>query len=61
MSGRWGKPHVNFSSFLDIDSVYNVEWSEADPWLFASLSYDGRLVINHVPREEKFKIMMLPA
>ncbi|KAG9336180.1 hypothetical protein JZ751_002527 [Albula glossodonta] len=28
------------------DSVYAVEWSSADPWLFASLSYDGRLVIN---------------
>ncbi|XDV42611.1 hypothetical protein PO909_011240 [Leuciscus waleckii] len=25
------------------DSVYAVEWSAADPWLFASLSYDGRL------------------
>uniref|UniRef100_G1NTK5 EARP and GARP complex-interacting protein 1 n=1 Tax=Myotis lucifugus TaxID=59463 RepID=G1NTK5_MYOLU len=28
------------------DSVYAVDWSSADPWLFASLSYDGRLVIN---------------
>lgn len=23
------------------DSVYAVDWSSADPWLFASLSYDG--------------------
>lgn len=35
------------------DSVYNLEWSAADPWVFASLSYDGRLVIDKVPKEEK--------
>jgi hypothetical protein len=28
------------------DSVYKVEWSNIDPWVFASLSYDGRFVIN---------------
>ncbi|KAG1682467.1 EARP-interacting [Nymphon striatum] len=40
------------------DSVYAVEWSVADPWIFASLSYDGRLVINRVPRSEKYKILL---
>ena len=40
------------------DSVYSVAWSTADPWIFASLSYDGRVVINHVPRKEKFKILL---
>ncbi|GFN81413.1 protein tssc1 [Plakobranchus ocellatus] len=40
------------------DSVYAVDWSSADPWTFASLSYDGRLVINHVPRTEKYKILL---
>lgn len=40
------------------DSVYAVEWSSADPWTFASLSYDGRLVINKVPREYKYQIML---
>ncbi|GLH09647.1 Probable histone-binding protein Caf1 [Gryllus bimaculatus] len=40
------------------DSVYCVEWSCADPWTFASLSYDGRLVINQVPREDKYKILL---
>ncbi len=41
------------------DSVYCAEWSTADPWIFASLSYDGRLVINHVPRAVKFRILNL--
>lgn len=40
------------------DSVYAVEWSSADPWVFASLSYDGRLVVNRVPRAEKYKILL---
>lgn len=40
------------------DSVYAAEWSTADPWLFASLSYDGRVVINRVPRAEKYKILL---
>jgi WD40 repeat protein len=39
------------------DSVYAVEWSISDPWIFASLSYDGRLVINKVPKAEKFNIL----
>ncbi len=41
------------------DSVYCAEWSSTDPWVFASLSYDGRLVINHVPRNIKFRILNL--
>ncbi|XP_060081010.1 EARP and GARP complex-interacting protein 1-like [Ylistrum balloti] len=40
------------------DSVYASDWSSADPWVFASLSYDGRLVINRVPRVEKYKILL---
>jgi WD40 repeat protein len=40
------------------DSVYTVEWSCADPWTYASLSYDGRLVINRVPRATKYRILL---
>lgn len=40
------------------DSVYAVEWSAADPWSFASLSYDGRVVINKVPKKVKFEILL---
>lgn len=32
------------------DSVYSVAWSTSG-WSFASLSYDGRVVVNGVPRE----------
>ncbi|EAT41635.1 AAEL006724-PA [Aedes aegypti] len=40
------------------DSVYCVEWSTADPWVFASLSYDGRLVISKVPKQYKYQILL---
>merc|ERR1712168_190868 len=40
------------------DSVYAVDWSAADPWVFASLSYDGRLVINRVSRQFKYRILL---
>eukprot|EP00731_Ephydatia_muelleri_P009048 Em0004g1386a len=41
------------------DSVYSAKWSLSDAWVFASLSYDGRLVISHVPSSEKFRILTL--
>lgn len=40
------------------DSVYAVEWSAADPWTFASLSYDGRFIINRVPKNIKYGILL---
>ena len=35
-----------------------VGWSAVDPWVFASLSYDGRVVINRVPSQIKYKILI---
>uniref|UniRef100_A0A383VHU4 EIPR1-like beta-propeller domain-containing protein n=1 Tax=Tetradesmus obliquus TaxID=3088 RepID=A0A383VHU4_TETOB len=40
------------------DSVYGLAWSASDPWLFASMSYDGRLVVNKVPKNIKYKILI---
>ncbi|KAI6655018.1 Protein TSSC1 [Oopsacas minuta] len=40
------------------DSVYKIQWSSANSWVFASLSYDGRLAINHVPHSETLKILL---
>ena len=40
------------------DSVYAVAWSATDPWVFASASYDGHVVINVVPEDQKYKIML---
>lgn len=40
------------------DSVYCAEWSTADPWTFASLSYDGRFVFRRISKEIKYKILL---
>nr|AAF16674.1 putative WD-repeat protein; 94248-92463 [Arabidopsis thaliana] len=37
------------NSYTDYeDSVYGLAWSSREPWIFASLSYDGRVVIESV-------------
>eukprot|EP00928_Gymnodinium_smaydae_P010859 TRINITY_DN14088_c0_g2_i1.p1 TRINITY_DN14088_c0_g2~~TRINITY_DN14088_c0_g2_i1.p1 ORF type:complete len:370 (-),score=61.12 TRINITY_DN14088_c0_g2_i1:122-1231(-) len=40
------------------DSCYSCCWSASDAWIFASISYDGKLVINRVPDEEKYRILL---
>lgn len=39
-------------------SVFGAAWSAADAWIFASLSLDGKCVINRVPPAEKYKILL---
>ncbi|KAJ3183334.1 Protein tssc1 [Gaertneriomyces sp. JEL0708] len=55
-----GKPTDGLVSVYDQheDSVYSVEWSAADPWIFASVSYDGRVAVNVVPKDHKYKIIL---
>ncbi|KAI4834930.1 protein TSSC1 [Plasmodium brasilianum] len=40
------------------ESVYKGIWSKTDAWVFASLSYDGKCVVNTVPTEQKYKILL---
>lgn len=40
------------------ESVYSLAWSASDAWVLASLSYDGQVVLNHVPSTEKYKILL---
>jgi hypothetical protein len=41
------------------DTVYGVAWGRGDdPWTFASVSYDGRVAIEKVPRAEKYRILL---
>jgi WD40 repeat protein len=40
------------------DSCYSCCWSSMDAWIFASVSYDGKLVVNRVPGEEKYRILL---
>lgn len=40
------------------ESVYGLEWSYADAWVFASLSYNGRVAFSRVPRGEKYNVLL---
>merc|ERR1712118_576393 len=40
------------------DSCYSCCWSASDAWVFASVSFDGKLVVNRVPPEEKYRILL---
>ncbi|PVU91625.1 hypothetical protein BB561_004300 [Smittium simulii] len=39
-------------------SVYQSCWSKTNPWVFASLSFDGRVVVSYIPQSEKLKILL---
>jgi len=40
------------------ETIYSMSWSACDAWVFATLSYDGRFAINHVPPSFKYKILL---
>lgn len=40
------------------ESVYCVEWSSADPWIFASVSFDGRVIVSRIPKKYKYQILL---
>eukprot|EP00300_Choanocystis_sp_HF-7_P036140 c5134_g1_i2.p1 GENE.c5134_g1_i2~~c5134_g1_i2.p1 ORF type:complete len:360 (+),score=60.25 c5134_g1_i2:42-1121(+) len=40
------------------ESVYGIAWSACDGWVYATLSYNGRLVVGSVPATDKYKILL---
>ena len=40
------------------DSVHVIDWSSADAWIFAGVSFNGTFFLNHVPSKEKYKILL---
>jgi EARP and GARP complex-interacting protein 1 len=39
-------------------SIVSLAWSAHDAWVLASLSYNGRVVVHHVPSHEKYNILL---
>jgi len=58
-SQRW-QTTATLAATFDVheDSVHGLAWSSADPWLFASVSYDGRVAVNRVPGNVKYAILI---
>jgi EARP and GARP complex-interacting protein 1 len=50
--------NVRVSRYEHTDSVYGMTWSAADAWVYVTVSYDGKVVLNHVPSKEKYKILL---
>lgn len=59
VGGKGGEMDGKVFTFDDHeDSVYGLAWSHFDPWLLASLSYDGRFAVNKVPKTIKYKLLI---
>ena len=51
-------PNVRVSRYEHMDSVNAIAWGAADAWIYMSASFDGKVVLNHVPSKEKYKILL---
>lgn len=49
---------IRVARFECSDTTADVCWSASDPWMYATLSCDGSLVVHHVPSKEKYKILL---
>jgi hypothetical protein len=57
--GGGGHPDILVRDFEGHEeSVYSVAWSAADAWIMAALSYDGRVMLHHVPSSEKYRLLL---
>ncbi|KAL3797064.1 hypothetical protein ACHAW5_007565 [Stephanodiscus triporus] len=49
---------IRVKRFECSDVTADLAWSADDPWVYATLSYDGAIVVHHVPSKEKYKILL---
>ncbi|ORC88071.1 WD40 repeat protein [Trypanosoma theileri] len=40
------------------DSVVDACWSSSGPWVFAGVSFNGRVIVDEVPKEKKMEILL---
>lgn len=57
-SSNNSNPNIRVARHEYMDSVFATAWGAADAWIYASASYDGKVVVNHVPSKEKYKILL---
>lgn len=57
-NGSETAPNIRVKRHEHSESIYSSCWGVADPWVYASLSYDGKVVVNQVPSKEKYKILL---
>ncbi|RNF08343.1 WD40 repeat protein [Trypanosoma rangeli] len=53
------EPAVCLKKLADFgDSVVDACWSSGAPWVFAGVSYNGRVLVDDVPKEKKMAILL---
>ena len=54
--------HISAHTIIDYvefeDSVYSLDWSLNDPWIFAAVSYNSFVHINSIPEDIKYQVML---
>jgi WD40 repeat protein len=50
------RKHMDYLEFED--SVYDFDWSNNDPWLFAAISFNGYLHFNIIPQDIKHEVLI---
>ncbi|KII61475.1 Protein TSSC1 [Thelohanellus kitauei] len=48
---------VDYSDGHDI-SVYGVSFCSTNSWIYSSVSFDGRFILHHVPKEVRLKVIL---
>ncbi|KAF5220753.1 hypothetical protein C3747_146g19 [Trypanosoma cruzi] len=57
--GDDNEPAVCLKKIADFgDSVVDACWSSGAPWVFAGVSYNGKVVVDDVPKEKKMAILL---
>jgi WD40 repeat protein len=51
-------PNVRVARHAQSDAIYAAAWGAADAWIYLTVSYDGKALLNHVPSKEKYKILL---
>ena len=46
------------ASFEHSDACYASSWGAADAWVYATVGYQGKVMLHHVPSKEKYKILL---
>jgi WD40 repeat protein len=50
--------NIRVSRYEHQDSIYDMAWGAADAWIYVTVAFDGKVVLNHVPSNEKYKILL---
>ena len=56
--GDSAAPNVRVARYEHGDSCYAAAWGATDAWIYLTVGYDGKVVLQHVPSKEKYKILL---